>query len=101
MRIIKCVAVGDAAVGKVWPQNCLLCCHWERPYLTLPPDLSPKFIHHGKQVRVCPNSKSLLYRRICRAFFNCLSVQVFNSYAIPVMVGDELYGLGLIDTDGE
>ena len=72
--MIKCIAVGDAAVGKVW-QNCLLCCHWELPCPTLPLDLSPKFIHHGKQVQLCPNSKRLLYRRICWSFFNRLSAR--------------------------
>lgn len=74
MQTIKCVVVGDGAVGKVWLLNCSLCCHWvELPCLSLSPDLSPNFIH-DKQVpqRVCPNGKSLVYRRCCGPIFNCL-----------------------------
>ena len=98
----KCVVVGDKAIGKVWLPNCSLCCHWGLPCVSLPPDLSPNFIH-DKQVpqRSFSNGKSLLDHRICRAFFNCRSAQVFDNYAITIMIGDEPYTLGLFDTAGE
>ncbi len=70
MQTIKCVVVGDGAVGKVWLKNCSIVAAWvQLPCLSLPPDLSPNFIHY-KQVpqRVCPDGKSLIYRCSSGAF---------------------------------
>ena len=68
----------------------------------LPPDLSPNFIH-DKQIpqRVCSNGMSRLYRGICGLFYDCLPIQVFDNYAVTVMIGDDPYTLGLFDTAGE
>jgi len=34
-------------------------------------------------------------------FFSKLSTQVFDNYAVTVMIGEEPYTLGLFDTAGE
>lgn len=48
------------------------------PKLTLCLDLISAFIH----------------------YFHCVSLQVFDNYAVTVMIGGEPYTLGLFDTAG-
>jgi len=70
MQTIKCVVVGDGAVGKVRIEKFSLVASRPKP-LSL--DLSPDFLH-DEQIpqRICSNGKSSRLLAGGEKFFNCL-----------------------------
>lgn len=50
-------------------------------------------LHHRCRLRVC-------VLNACVCFFLFLLLQVFDNYAVTVMIGGEPYTLGLFDTAG-
>ena len=79
MQTIKCVVVGDGAVGK----TCLLISYTTNKF---PQEYVPTV-----SGRCCSNGVAT----------HCIiNVQVFDNYAVTVMIGGEPYTLGLFDTAG-
>ncbi|KAJ3518735.1 hypothetical protein NM688_g9397 [Phlebia brevispora] len=78
MQTIKCVVVGDGAVGKVRPSR------------------------QSSRVRLfTPPQTCLLISYTTNKFPSEYVPTVFDNYAVTVMIGDDPYTLGLFDTAGQ
>lgn len=83
MQTIKCVVVGDGAVGKVCPRT------RSHPLVPVANQLS-------RGDKTC-----LLISYTTNKFPSEYVPTVFDNYAVTVMIGDDPYTLGLFDTAGQ
>lgn len=82
MQTIKCVVVGDGAVGK----TCLLISYTTNKF---PSEYVPT-VSYSSSIELKVKNFTLYF----------IALQVFDNYAVTVMIGGEPYTLGLFDTAG-
>ena len=65
-----------------------------------PADLSVDFLHHQQVPQRIRPHRTFLCSVLAFVLIPPFPAQVFDNYAVTVMIGDEPYTLGLFDTAG-